>query len=463
MEKKLKYITYQTFPAKTANSIQTISTLKHINRLGISTVLIYPLRNQDSSDNLDQIRRQYDFHDEIQLVGTIHPLPFKKFKILEKYWYLISHFLWSFFTVQKYYASQDELYLTRSEWVFYFLSKKNAKVVYECHQITKLKKTLVTAGLKSDNSKVIALTDDIKKELQPHNEAKVGVVSSGYDDDFFYNQSEKKNHASHYYTITRLEGKGEISTDKITEKVTASAWMDHEIFTNTDFISTGWNWFACQFDDNTELMVYQLKTKNNTFVTVSEGSYIDELGNKTPIYFNDQEITPLKFWKDPKTKIKYPINIVYKAAISNKRDKSVINDEKDNFNFLHKTIFEYKIRSSTILNISPFYIHKNIAETKLDPKGFPWDLWFLEAGFNHKRNQKFYIYGNAYRLIKDTELVKNISFYSLGVRYNLKVIELDFSLSNISNMYETALADEIDLKKSEDSIRFGFQINKAFN
>ena len=96
MEKKLKYITYQTFPAKTANSIQTISTLKHINRLGISTVLIYPLRNQDSSDNLDQIRRQYDFHDEIQLVGTIHPLPFKKFKILEKYWYLISHFLWSF-------------------------------------------------------------------------------------------------------------------------------------------------------------------------------------------------------------------------------------------------------------------------------------------------------------------------------------------------------------------------------
>tara|TARA_Y100001970_G_C14079888_1_gene774099 strand:- start:82 stop:1182 length:1101 start_codon:yes stop_codon:yes gene_type:complete len=194
MEKKLKYITYQTFPAKTANSIQTISTLKHINRLGISTVLIYPLRNQDSSDNLDQIRREYDFHDEIQLIGTIHPLPFKKIKILEKYWYLISHFLWSFFTVQKYYVSQDELYLTRSEWVFYFLSKKNAKVIYECHQITKLKKVLVSAGLKSENSKVIALTDDIKKELQPHNQDKVGVIASGYDDDFFFNQSEKKNH-----------------------------------------------------------------------------------------------------------------------------------------------------------------------------------------------------------------------------------------------------------------------------
>ena len=162
-------------------------------------------------------------------------------------------------------------------------------------------------------------------------------------------------------------------------------------------------------------------------------------------------------------KIKYPINIVYQAAISNKRDKSVITDEKDNFNFLHKTIFEYKIRSSTILNISPIYIHKNIAKTKLEPKGFPWDLWFLEAGFNHMHNQKFHIYGSAYRLIKDAELAKSISFYSLGVRYNLKLIELDFSLSNISNTYETALADEVDSKKSKENIRFGFQINKTFN
>ena len=78
-------------------------------------------------------------------------------------------------------------------------------------------------------------------------------------------------------------------------------------------------------------------------------------------------------------------------------------------------------------------------------------------------NQKFHIYGSAYRLIKDAELAKSIFFYSLGVRYNLKLIELDFSLSNISNTYETALADEVDSKKSKENIRFGFQINKTFN
>ena len=101
---------------------------------------------------------------------------------------------------------------------------------------------------------------------------------------------------SWYWTYTRLQATGNLRYENKDIPVEGLTWMDHEIFTNTDFISTGWNWFACQFDDNTELMVYQLKTKNNTFVTVSEGSYIDKLGNKTPIYFNDQEITPLKFW-----------------------------------------------------------------------------------------------------------------------------------------------------------------------
>jgi hypothetical protein len=45
----------------------------------------------------------------------------------------------------------------------------------------------------------------------------------------------------------------------------------------------------------------------------------------------------------------------------------------------------------------------------------------------------------------------------------LKLIELDFSLSNISKTYETALADEIDSKKSKEKLIFGFQINKTFN
>ena len=42
----------------------------------------------------------------------------------------------------------------------------------------------------------------------------------------------------------------------------------------------------------------------------------------------------------------------------------------------------------------------------------------------------------------------------------MKLIELDFSLSNISNTYETALADEIDSKKSKEKLIFGFKLIK---
>ena len=166
MEKKLTYITYQTFPAKTANSIQTISTIKHLTRAGLDTTLIYPLRNQESSDDLLQLKNHYKFEDNIKLIGTIHPLPFKRINFFEKYWYLISHFLWSYFTVRKFYSSKQELYFTRSEWVFYFLSKKNANVIYECHQISKFKKILINKSLKKEKSKVIALTDEIKNEIK---------------------------------------------------------------------------------------------------------------------------------------------------------------------------------------------------------------------------------------------------------------------------------------------------------
>ena len=87
----------------------------------------------------------------------------------------------------------------------------------------------------------------------------------------------------------------------------------------------------------------------------------------------------------------------------------------------------------------------------------------FKAGFDHARNQKFHIYGSAYRLIKDAKLANSKSFYLFGVRYNLKLIELDFSLSNISNTFETALADEIKSKKSKENLKFIFKINKTFN
>ena len=78
-EKKISYITYQTFPAETANSLQTISNIKYLSRNGFNVELVFPLRSINSSDDLNIIRDFYKFDEDIKIRGTKHNLPFGKF------------------------------------------------------------------------------------------------------------------------------------------------------------------------------------------------------------------------------------------------------------------------------------------------------------------------------------------------------------------------------------------------
>ena len=125
MKRNIVYITYQTFPGRTANSGQTISSLKYFHREGFECTLVYPMRNK-SSDKIDEIQSFYSINEEIIINATIHPLPFKKIAIFEKYWYVVSHFLWSYFTVQKYAKTNDErLFLPDQNGYFIFSQKEN--------------------------------------------------------------------------------------------------------------------------------------------------------------------------------------------------------------------------------------------------------------------------------------------------------------------------------------------------
>ena len=192
MEKNITYITYQTFPAHTANSIQTMTHIKHFSKLNWNVKLIYPLRNKESNDNLEDLKNFYQFNYDFDVHGTIHPLPFKKITILEKYNYLISHLIWSYAITRKMKKNSLDKFFTRSEWVFYFLSRKNCKVVYECHQLTSLKKSLITKSLKYKNSKLILLNSSMTKELINIDHTQVTVLSSAYDEDIFrYSEKEK--------------------------------------------------------------------------------------------------------------------------------------------------------------------------------------------------------------------------------------------------------------------------------
>ena len=45
-------------------------------------------------------------------------------------------------------------FFTRSEWIFYFLSKQKEKVIYECHQLSKIKKILIQSSIKQKIQKL---------------------------------------------------------------------------------------------------------------------------------------------------------------------------------------------------------------------------------------------------------------------------------------------------------------------
>ena len=73
MNKKLNYVTYQTFPAQTANSLQTISNIKYLIKYGVSVNLYFPLREQQSNANINSLQDFYKFTESFNSFGIHHP------------------------------------------------------------------------------------------------------------------------------------------------------------------------------------------------------------------------------------------------------------------------------------------------------------------------------------------------------------------------------------------------------
>lgn len=190
MNKKLIYLTYQTFPAPTANTIQTIDNVKYLFNKGYEVKVVFPMRSELSSDKVKDLQNYYEFKEEIEFKGLEHKLPFGKFKIFEKYSFLISHYLWAKkackqFGITKY---ENIQFFTRSDWVFFFLSKRKLKVLFECHQLSKTRKWVLKKSIIHPNSKVIFLNENLKLDSGINNKKfieKIEVIPNGVDSKLF--------------------------------------------------------------------------------------------------------------------------------------------------------------------------------------------------------------------------------------------------------------------------------------
>jgi len=114
-------------------------------------------------------------------------------------------------------------------------------------------------------------------------------------------KSAAAGNASHYYSLTRLDTRGELRLDGENFDVSGNAWMDREWSTSAlADDQVGWDWFALQFSDGSELMYYQLRRDDGTTDPHSAGTYVDSDGVSSHVTVADVELEVLDEWASPR-------------------------------------------------------------------------------------------------------------------------------------------------------------------
>lgn len=115
-------------------------------------------------------------------------------------------------------------------------------------------------------------------------------------------------HASHYYSITRLETTGEFFTKGKSQPFRGESWFDHEWATNQLAPEqVGWDWLSVHFEDGSELMLYQMRLQNGAADPSSSGTLVAPDGSSVYLPSTSFRMTPIEYWQSAASGAKYPI------------------------------------------------------------------------------------------------------------------------------------------------------------
>ena len=113
-------------------------------------------------------------------------------------------------------------------------------------------------------------------------------------------KSSEPGNASYYYSITRLSTEGRIRVADEEFRVSGLSWLDREWSTSALADNqVGWDWFALQFSDDSDLMFYGLRLNDGSQDPHSGGTFVDADGIATHLDRDDVEITILDTWDSP--------------------------------------------------------------------------------------------------------------------------------------------------------------------
>jgi predicted secreted hydrolase len=180
------------------------------------------------------------------------------------------------------------------------------------------------AQWQGDRQTLDAITDDFRfhLDLRP---VKPPVING---ENGLSVKADGAGKASYYVSFPRLAAAGNIRIGQESYTVTGQGWMDHEWFTEqlaSD--QQGWDWFSVQFDNNTELMLFELRRKDGSIDAHSSGTFVDTRGHAHHLKRSDFTLTPLrKHGKYPvEWRIEIPslqISVTCRAAVDNQELRS---------------------------------------------------------------------------------------------------------------------------------------------
>jgi predicted secreted hydrolase len=110
---------------------------------------------------------------------------------------------------------------------------------------------------------------------------------------------------SYYYSRTSMVASGSLTLDGRTVAVSGSAWFDHQW---GDFISVGgggWDWFALNLSDGTDLTLSLVRSRDGSYPLVY-GTLVDRDGRTRHLDGSEFSVNVTGRWTSPRTGAVYP-------------------------------------------------------------------------------------------------------------------------------------------------------------
>ncbi len=113
-------------------------------------------------------------------------------------------------------------------------------------------------------------------------------------------KSAEPGNASYYYSMTRLGTEGVLSIDDTEFAVSGLSWMDREWSTSAlGADQAGWDWFALQLSDGSDLMFYNLRKIDGSQDVHSAGTLVKPGGEVEHLAREDVDIRVSDTWTSP--------------------------------------------------------------------------------------------------------------------------------------------------------------------